>query len=135
VRSTLLALSETVETCLGDPTICDPTTYARGEYLDVQRDFIKRMLDLRAYGRPRQDDPSYIVVKTVTIAPDGTTATATSCSWSTGILYGPGGGIYNDENVTRETIDHLVLDGDRWFLERSEILSKTVGTNLCAPRS
>jgi hypothetical protein len=120
--------------CLDQPETCDLSTYARGSYLINDKRFVDQMIAREARVRANPNDPSYEIVDNVVVAADGLSATARVCSWDTGVIFGPGGSIFNDEKATQESNLTLILDGDQWFVSEIDEIRTVRDQNLCGPR-
>jgi hypothetical protein len=92
------------------------------------------MVDRQAYGRIPADDPSYTVPISVEQV-DGTTARVVACVWDTGILFGPGGGIFNDEKVSADSTFTLVRENEVWFVSAADATRREIGVNSCPART
>jgi hypothetical protein len=102
--------------CIAEPEICDPSTFVRGPQLEAATLFVQRLIELHAYGRRRDSDPSSWLITDLAFSDDGQKATVTACHWSTDILELVGGLPFNDERVTYHEVVSLERVDERWWV-------------------
>jgi hypothetical protein len=118
-------------TCLEDPTTCDPATYARGAHLESERAFVATAVGRRARSRRRVEDPDYWVLSDATVSSDGQTATVVGCHWSTSILEGPGGTTINDDSNSNHATLELRLEEGTWWVTFFSLNRRLANENDC----
>jgi hypothetical protein len=118
---------------------CDPTSFTP-DGSNFREQVTKLVADYRAANfklRANTDDPSYIVVKSVVLGADRTTADVTTCYWSTAIVYEPNEKavgreiISNDKKSSRDMELTMGLFGKRWLIKDYRNVTKYEGFNTC----
>jgi ABC-type transport system substrate-binding protein len=132
IRQSILGEDVARNLCFQDLTSCDPSTYSRGVYLAAEHDFMEKLISRKAIIRQQPDDPSYRIVRSITIGADGLTARALGCDWDTGLLLGSGGAtVINDDKLTFESEWELLKDNGSWLVSSYTHRSFTLGENRC----
>lgn len=121
--------------CLGEPTVCEPSSYSRQGYLERDRLFVQEMIDRKAHLRTAIDDPSYVVVSSLEPGASASAMSVVACVWDTDILAGVGGGVFNDLKVSSQSQFGLVLEGEAWFIASVVELTRTERSNTCPARA
>jgi hypothetical protein len=125
--------------CLANPIQCNVEAItsavgpARANLLAV----VKERQHLGWLSKTNISDPSYLVVTSVLVAPDGRSAAVEACFWNTNIVYEPnaapdGSDIIVDETKETDAV-HLVMlpVGGVWRLTDGTRTIRAEGRNLC----
>lgn len=134
--------------CSAGPTACDPAarlaevrTTTGAYYIDnvalLRQWAAKGQLVRQPDGRP---DDNFVITESVVVAPDGTSATAVTCTGDGRALYAPGtsGALTvvegSDAQGYNRAENYLVLDGTTWKIDGFKILEESIlpeGKVLC----
>jgi hypothetical protein len=134
VRQAIVTYEAAQLACISDPESCDPALFVRGAQLEATTQFLRRIVDLHAYGRRRDSDPSFWRIDGVTISEDGLRATVSACHWSTDVLELVGGLPFNDERVTYFEVVSLENVEGRWWVVEKFGERRAPETNECGER-
>jgi hypothetical protein len=134
VRRAIVEYEDAQLACIATPESCDPTLFVRGAQLEATTQFLQRIMELHAYGRRRDSDPSFWRLTDVSISEDGLTATVAACHWSTDVLELVGGLPFNDERVSYHEIVSLENVDGRWWIVSKFGERRVPETNECGER-
>ena len=139
LRAAVVANYAAYNACLADPANCHPELIATGHTLDAISATVHDMIGFDLYAAPNVEAPERLVVGTITVSNDRTSATIELCHWDTAIVYSrptsPGAQplVVNDENATRWIRETWQLDGGRWLPTQVDLNArpKVVGEDRC----
>jgi hypothetical protein len=134
VRRALFDYESAQLACIANPESCDPSQFVRGAQFEATTQFVQRIVELHAYGRRRDSDPSFWRITDVTISDDGSKATVSACHWSTDVLELVGGLPLNDERVTYQELVSLENVDGRWWVIGKFGERRVPETNECGER-
>jgi hypothetical protein len=140
IRAAALRNKAAYRACVHEPVTCDPATFAAEPYLSYARSYIAE--NLVAIGRHVESnaaDPTYSIVESVDVSPDGESAEYDVCSWDTGItvqsLADSETVVIDDLKGTFRQHESVQLIGGQWLVTNIVATTTAVmGRNDCGPR-
>jgi hypothetical protein len=140
IRAAVQRISLAYRACVHEPSGCQPTSFAAEPYLSFLRVYVDgTLIALGRHVDGNPTDPTYSIVGTVVVAPDGQSAEYDLCTWDTGLtvqaLPDTEPVVLDDLKGTsrrHETVQ--IVDGEWRLIDTVQSAPTVIGRNECGPR-